>query len=286
MPLSSTIQAPKIIDAEEIAVLITPQIAKEWLSLNGLNRPLDRRLVSLYSSVMTRGAWQLTGETIVFGDNGRLLDGQHRLAAIVDSGVATRIAVIGKVPNPDKVFHSMGSGKPRSNPDILAIAGEANASDLSSTVRAYCQYHYGVTKKQATLKVPPDIMFSILNRHPGLRSWCAAAARLKKRGFSQSIMAVILFGMEHYSSDKAQSFFENCESGACLASDDPAFILRERLVYRSRTENIPRNIVYAMCIKAANAHLSGKRISRLTWLSEREAFPDIIGYPPDLSEVR
>lgn len=273
----------QLASAQDIAVFVTPELARKWLSVNGLNRPLSKKLVDLYASVMKRGAWKFTGETIVFGDDGRLLDGQHRLSAIVESGVPARMAVIGGVHDPEDVFKTMGSGKPRSNPDILAISGEVNASDLSSAVRSFYQYHCGPNTRQANLKVAPDIMFSVLEEHPGLKIWCANASKLKKCGFSQAIMSTVLFGMSQVDQEKAVSFYQECESGANLSSESPAFILRNRLSYRPRTGTIPRIILFAMCIKAANAYLLSKTLMRLTWLSEKEDFPEIVGYPMDSS---
>lgn len=65
---------------------ITPDMAREYLKSNSMNRPLNDRTVNLYAQEMRTGNWKLNGEAICFGKNGALLNGLHRLYAIVKSG--------------------------------------------------------------------------------------------------------------------------------------------------------------------------------------------------------
>lgn len=63
---------------------ITPEIAREYLKHNTNNiRRMSRLDINNYARAIMRGQWQLNGETIVFGENGVLQDGQQRLAAVV-----------------------------------------------------------------------------------------------------------------------------------------------------------------------------------------------------------
>jgi hypothetical protein len=72
---------------------ITPDQAKRYLSLNNNNRPLRTGLVEQYAREMRDGNWKLTHQGIAFNSDEILLDGQHRLAAIVQSGVAVQMLV-------------------------------------------------------------------------------------------------------------------------------------------------------------------------------------------------
>ena len=66
---------------------ITPEKAVEYLRHNTNNyRKLSLATVSKYVAEIKAGRWQLNGETIVFGEDGILKDGQHRLAAIAKAG--------------------------------------------------------------------------------------------------------------------------------------------------------------------------------------------------------
>jgi len=62
------------------------------------NRPLSASTVARYAAEMQHGHWMLTHQGIAFDDAGHLIDGQHRLHAIVKSGVGVDMAVTRDVP--------------------------------------------------------------------------------------------------------------------------------------------------------------------------------------------
>lgn len=64
-------------------LIITPEMAKKYLQNMKTNRNISFARVNAYARDMERGAWQENGESIVFNKSGQLVNGQHRLAAIV-----------------------------------------------------------------------------------------------------------------------------------------------------------------------------------------------------------
>lgn len=69
-------------------VEVTPQMAQEWLATNAKNnRDLSKVTVKRYANDMVKGQWMVTGEAIKFDRTGRLIDGQHRLQALIESKV-------------------------------------------------------------------------------------------------------------------------------------------------------------------------------------------------------
>ena len=76
---------------------VTPKLAATWLSDNPQSRPLDEERVAEYAERMRSGEWneRVKGESLPIEhlDTGRLLNGQHRLAAVVRAGVAVRLRV-------------------------------------------------------------------------------------------------------------------------------------------------------------------------------------------------
>lgn len=83
-------------DFQEIE--ITPEMAQEMLEFNTCNRPLSKTTVAKYASMMRQGEWYLSHQAIAFteGENRRLIlvDGQHRLAAVIQSGQTVKFSVI------------------------------------------------------------------------------------------------------------------------------------------------------------------------------------------------
>lgn len=75
-------------------ITVTPEMAKKWLATNTKgNRPTSSRVVGCYARDMAAGRWQLTHQGIAFNKTGELVDGQHRLAAIVEADVPVEMVV-------------------------------------------------------------------------------------------------------------------------------------------------------------------------------------------------
>lgn len=110
---------------------ITPQMALEYLKANiGNYRKLSKARVALYAKDMTDGRWVLNGETITFAENGTLLNGQHRLAAIVQSGKTVDIAVIRGVADDIRLYDVGGN---RTAGQLVKAEGvDVNSSTLAA----------------------------------------------------------------------------------------------------------------------------------------------------------
>lgn len=72
---------------------ITPGEAQWMLRMNKQNRPIRHNHIKKMAEDMKAGAWQVTHQGIAFNKLGELIDGQHRLNAIVESGRAVTMAV-------------------------------------------------------------------------------------------------------------------------------------------------------------------------------------------------
>lgn len=74
-------------------VLVGPDMAERLLENNEGNRTISKADVKRITADILRGDWRMSFDPIVFTDNGRLLNGQHRLSAIADSGKTVRCVV-------------------------------------------------------------------------------------------------------------------------------------------------------------------------------------------------
>jgi hypothetical protein len=73
---------------------ITPKEAAQWLKgRNGHNRPLSKTYVSYLANEIQSGKWRLTHQGIAFDSDGVLVDGQHRLSAIVEAGKPVQMLI-------------------------------------------------------------------------------------------------------------------------------------------------------------------------------------------------
>jgi hypothetical protein len=113
---------------------VTPAMAEKWLAATTFrNRNVSATAVNRYANDMTRGRWALNGESIVIDDNGNVIDGQHRLRAVIKSGVSIQSVVVRGADQ--SVFPTFDIGAKRGGKDVLSIAGYANANSLAAILR-------------------------------------------------------------------------------------------------------------------------------------------------------
>lgn len=102
-------------------VLVTPKMAAEWLAKNNSNRTLRRHAVDHYARQMRLGQWRLTHQGVCLDADGNLVDGQHRLAAVVQSETAVTMLVSSLDETATALAMPLDTGMPRSYADILSI---------------------------------------------------------------------------------------------------------------------------------------------------------------------
>lgn len=102
---------------------ITPATAQRYLLKNSpRNRPLRSSRVAELSRDILRGDWRLSHQPIAFDTDGNLIDGQHRLNAIIQTGISLQVMVTRGV-DPES-FDVIDRGLKRSAGDVLGIHGD------------------------------------------------------------------------------------------------------------------------------------------------------------------
>lgn len=111
---------------------VTPQMAEAWLKKNTNNRPVKLSHVKFLETEIASGRFIETGLPIIFVGR-TLVDGQHRLMAIVRADKAVDMMVVHHPDNEHtrQIFHVIDTGVNRSFADLLALKGESNAKTLS-----------------------------------------------------------------------------------------------------------------------------------------------------------
>ena len=73
---------------------VTPDTAQMWLTKMPKNRNIRPGDVARYARDMSSGKWGLAGDPVRFDKDGNLIDGQHRLQAIIRSDTTQEMVVI------------------------------------------------------------------------------------------------------------------------------------------------------------------------------------------------
>lgn len=113
---------------------VTPDMAREWLKLNiDNNRKIRVTKVNQFAMDMKNGYWQLNGEPICFNESGRLVNGQHRLHAIIKADRPVTMNVIFGIADDVNIFDT---GSTRGADNMLQMAGIKVSRKHTSAARA------------------------------------------------------------------------------------------------------------------------------------------------------
>ena len=122
---------------KSVLMRITPEQAERWLASRPANRTIRPTVVARYASDMEEGRWCTTHQGIAIDANGKLIDGQHRLAAIVRSGMTIEMLVTFDVP--DESVLSIDEGLKRNICDSLLFRGTKISILQASLSAALCR---------------------------------------------------------------------------------------------------------------------------------------------------
>lgn len=164
-------------------LLVTPSVAEQLLGKNTKNRNLKASHVAHLAGQMTRGEWMYTGDPLRIDVTGRLIDGQHRLHAVIKSGVEITFDVIRGLPV--EAQDVIDTGAKRSVADLLTLADHPNATTLAAAARVLFSYRDGGLV-HAMSSVPPSRAPShlqlreLVDNTPLLADGVRAAMRMAK----------------------------------------------------------------------------------------------------------
>jgi hypothetical protein len=119
---------------------ITPQLAKLYLQKNTKNnRKVTKKTVGNYAADMSSGNWRLSPDCIAFDEHDQLINGQHRMEAVISCGKPVKFAVLRKFPKDS--MQCFDIGKRRQMHERLTISGIPMTQSECSIVRnLYSKY--------------------------------------------------------------------------------------------------------------------------------------------------
>lgn len=121
-------------------VLVTPLLAENYLKFNAKNRKVSIKHLNFLSKEMKSGRFIENGESIVFDKDGQLKDGQHRLRAIVITGLSYFIPVVRGVDKSSMATYD--TGKNRSASDILSLNNFLYPNLICSIIKSIDTYSF------------------------------------------------------------------------------------------------------------------------------------------------
>lgn len=261
--------------------LITPDTAKTMLKKNSCNRPLRKSNLHYLSDEIKSGNWMLTGDPIKFSTKGILLDGQHRLNAIIMSGKSVETFVATDCD--EKIFTVIDTGASRSASDVFVINGVPNSLEVGAVSRLIIKYKKGYFNKADThikKKLSNESLLAFYKRNKTRIGEALETARYVKTflpNVSKSIIGGLYFIFSEIDEKKAEQFFESLSNGIDLEKDDPILLLRDKMIKeREWSNNSGFNTVgnLALSFTAWNHFRKRKKLDRLIWDRRNEEMPE------------
>jgi hypothetical protein len=257
---------------------VTPARAKEILESNEGNRSIASAVVEKYARDMKAGAWVLNGQTIKLGQSGRLLDGQHRLAASIKAGRGFDSIIVEGLD--DAVFDTFDLGMRRSLGDILQDRREINTSTLAAVLRQAWLIKNGMLQYRAVSPTVAELL-DLLTESPEIRESVRLSYKIRDVA-APGLACALHFFFAQVHKTKADQFIARLGDGANLSENNPVLRLRERLNKdrASRRRDMSDAEKAAIIIKAWNAYRLDRELITLKWQNagpKKESFPVIEG---------
>jgi hypothetical protein len=254
-PKFSPAQAPT---AELIEV--TPTLARAWLSQNSTNRSLRKQLIRTYANEMLAGRWRITGEAIQFGTDGRLLNGQHRLNAVIMADTPVTLLVVSGVDPGAQLV--MDSGAKRTASDALGLIGVPNSAITAATARIALSVAYS-PDALGSYNASHSEIAEWVDEHPQVHAAATFASTNSKRIACQpsliSYCYMVTAGLDPFA---ANSFWTAVAEQVAAYPGDPAVALARRLnVARREREKLPKAALLSMIYRAWNSRRDGRPMS-------------------------
>lgn len=241
---------------------ITPELAGVWLQKVNAERQrhLSKAHVAFLQRAIERGEWECNAETIKLTGDGWVIDGQHRLQAVVRSGKTIKSYVAHGVP--DTMFDTIDTGRPRSGADTLAARGLKFGYIMTGAVRLLLGEQAGKPPASwITHKVSNRELLGFVADNPLIVE--SAQRGAGSRIIAGTVMAYFHFRLSAVDSEAAEQFIADLKTDADLPETDAAYRVREKVnEMKLKGFTLPPADVIRMCITAWNKRRTGTPTQR------------------------
>lgn len=236
---------------------ITPAQAKKYLQSNTENRAVRKAWVERLAGMISSGAWHLTHQGIAFSEDGRLIDGQHRLLAILEANKPAQMMVAREIP--EEAYRHIDGGAPRVLADRLKLCDDSRLNrTIASLIRARLFIINGGGKAISVDEAEDEFLACDKAYMAVGRAWGK-----KVPGITRTDVGAALVSYAHHSMKKADQFGIQLLSGENLYKGLPSHTLREALIAGRTGQGHSEVETYYKCIAAMKAHEEERTISAL-----------------------
>jgi hypothetical protein len=238
-------------------MVVGPDEAEFLLAANPDNRNLRPVKIAQFVKDMRHGRWTPNGESIIVSTEGELNDGQHRLAAILQSRIPQRLMVAFGYPRESR--YSVDTGAARTAGDHLTMAGQGYSQAMAAAARLIISYEQNngrtlgrrasITSLEVQERVKEDPLLQEVVRYCSNHRIPFARA---------STVAFVFYVLARIAPREAREYIDGVLTGLELSAHDPAYIARERLM-RGNEKKLTDTQIVEILFRAWNYFASGHK---------------------------
>lgn len=271
-------------------VLVTVDLARQWLDLRAENqRKVERSWVLRLADMIRNGDFRLEPHGIAFDQDLRLIDGQHRLLAIIEAGIPVQM-VVSYGWSPTAIF-GIDQGNVRRRHEIVAMSGRGHLVGSNGKMVEAMSTRMMVGNAGTKGYLSAEGLSRFLESHHEAIHFAiqACEGHKKQRGVHVApVLAAVARASYHLTAeqkDRLRRFVEVLMTGFASSDDErPAILLRNFLLSPlkhggSRNSN-QAGMIYAKTTRAIKAFIGREPITKLV-----EPVEDIYPLPGDEREA-
>ena len=268
--------AAAVIAMQPQKILLTPQRATELLEKNMLNRPISDQHMARIARQITAGKWRYNGDTIKIAVNGDVLDGQHRLWAIIEANMAVETVIVYGIAR--EAFSTIDTVRRlRSGGDTIALSGQrVYRNQIAGALGWLLRWERGTieTYRLPAHRIENSDIEAAYAEHPGIER--AVGRAMKARLVANpAITGFAYYVMSTKNPHIAETFIEVLINPVATPATHPFFLLRAYFLESKQKVKDPI-VSIALVFRAANFVAGGREVAQLRWVNQGqkpEPFP-------------
>jgi len=248
---------------------VTPALAAKWLEKNNFNRKLKPAAVATLVGAIRRGEWHTGNDAVCFAPDGTVLNGQHRLHAIVESGTTVPMLIREGVAREEQLV--MDQGKKRQAYEQMDIMGISGGSAKQQLCRAILLYDddYGPTGRLEGITNTEIIALAQGDETMDTAIKLMQSLGRQVKGARVAMISLGFYLLLHAWPERVEEFHSLLCSGANLSEGSPILKLRTILLRGDipQSNTASRKKLLALFLKAFNYWVDEKDVEVLVWRS-------------------
>jgi hypothetical protein len=257
--------------------LVTPSTAKQYLEANISNRRIKEPIVAQYANDMANGRWKEdTGELIKISKTGTILDGQHRLMAVIKSNKAINFHFATNLN--DEIFDVLDTGSSRNATDAFKVKNIKHDNLIPSIIAMYNLLNLGrragVQKKD---KATNAILLEQYYENETFWQNIAKQSHYMYKSFAKILPPSFIGGFYAYfiklNPEKATEFMTQLATGSEVKNEVINMLRNKLMQDKMSPRKMTITLKMALIIKTWNLYIKGQTVKLLKFDSVRDEFP-------------